>query len=278
MLNKMLSCLLLLWGIGGMAADLPPVEWKWGTYGLAPTGNPCAIPTPYPAKDWRNDQFAAWSKIDYSTWGKNVVFLGDSITQMWNPHPTYPNGAAVLQAYSQKYPRVQPHSLGMSSDEPQNTLWLITEGNLLRTFPAPRVIVLMVGINSLNRGHSPEQVAGGINNVSTVLRKIRPESKILLLGIWPCWDAKAPIRPKIRQTNQLIGAFADHRNVFFLDFGNRYVTAAGEPNPELLRDGIHPSEKGYALWAQVMFPYLDDLIQTGGEGEIWHRAPQEVSP
>tara|TARA_R110002111_G_scaffold262702_1_gene340325 strand:+ start:22718 stop:23545 length:828 start_codon:yes stop_codon:yes gene_type:complete len=244
-------------------------DWKWDKYGLQETSNPCAIPTPYPENDWKSNWYKAFIKTDYSSRGYNVVFLGDSITYGWNAQKKYPHGADVLKKYQKTYPNIRPFSLGVSGDKPENTLWLITEGKVLKTFPAPKVITLMIGINSLNPKKTPEQVAGGIKSIISVLRKSKPESKILLLGVLPCWGADAPVRAQIIKTNQLIAPYADNQTVFFLNFGDRILNEQGAIKPELTYDQIHLTEKGYELWAEIMWPYLDDLINTGGKGDIW---------
>ena len=267
---------LSIWTLAA-AAGAEQAQWPWGKYGIAQTDNPCAVPATYPEKDWHWDEYAATKKIDFNAWGKNVVFLGDSITHGWNWLPAYPNGngAKVLKEYAAKYPELRPYSLGVSGDQPQNTLWWITEGDILKTFKEPKAIVLMIGINSLNKQKTPEQVADGIKTIIAVLKAGKPGAKILLLGILPCWNAKAPVREQIKKTNQIICHLADRKDVFFLEFGDKFLAADGNMNPALSYDGIHLTEKGYELWAEHMFPYLDDLVKTGGTGMIWKQGRPE---
>lgn len=247
-------------------------QWKWCEFGLAKTDNPCAIPTPYPESGWKWKWHAQFKETDYSGWGRNVLFLGDSITYGWNRQEGYPNGAKVWKAYAKLYPHIRPYSLGVSGDKPENTLWLITGGDILKTFTSPKLIVLMIGINSLTGAkRTPEQVSDGIQSIIVVLRRIKPDSKILLLGVLPCWGADSPIRAQIKKTNQRIGSFADAKHVFFLDFGDRLLNADGNINSELTYDNIHLTGAGYELWAEIMFPYLDDIIKNGGQGEIWNQ-------
>lgn len=250
-----------------VAAATQKGEWKWSKYGIEKNDNPCATPVAY--EGWKVNQFKAWKKTDYSRWGIDMVFLGDSITAGWRFHPKYPNGAKVLKKYKKQY-KINPYSFAISGDEPQNVLWLLTEGNILKGV-SPKVITLMIGINSLNRKKSPEQVAGGVRTVLDVLRKKQPQAKILLLGVWPCWGPKHVVRDKVTKTNELISKFADWKNIFYLDFGPEFVAAKGNLNSEYIRDGIHPSEKGYEKWGALMFPYLVDLKKTGGSGDIWNK-------
>ncbi len=229
--------------------------------------NPCAVPTPYPAGDWRVAYHDVIMQIDFSTWGKNVVLLGDSMMQLWDYHDQYPNGSKVIAEFSQRYPQVKLYrSLGVSGDRPEHTLWLLTEGDLLRTIRDPKVIVLMVGINAINAGSSAGEVAGGVAAIVEILRQLRPNAKILLMGIWPCWQRSAKW-DEIADADARIAKLADGKNVFYAYFGDQFLAENGELNGELIRDGIHPSEAGYRRWAELMFPILDSLITTGAMPE-----------
>ncbi len=263
-------CFAAMFGaVTAAAADSEEVEWKWSRYGIEKTENLSAVPTGYPENDWKWKWYEEFRKTDFSSWATNVLFLGDSITYGWNAQKDYPDGAAVLKEFANKYPDIRPYSLGVSGDKTENTLWLITEGKILDLFRPPRVIVVMIGINSLNAKNEPEQVAEGIENIVNVLRRIRPQSKVLLLGIWPCWGANAPVREKVKATNKIISRLADFQDIFYLDFGSLFLDENNNMNPELSYDAIHLTESGYRIWAEAMFPYLHDLVQNSGEGEIW---------
>ena len=241
--------------------------WQWEKYGLEKTNNPCAIPqAPQKGSDM-GPLHKAWSKIDYSTWGADTIFLGDSITCLWNSHPTRPNGAKPLSELRKKY-AFNPINFGIAGIESQDLLWLLTEGDIIKQGVNPKVAVLMIGINSLNRKKTPEQVADGIKTVIEVLKRMKPEMKILLLGIWPCWPKQHPVRTKVTEANHLLEALADWKNVYFLDLGNEFLTDKGEMNSILICDGIHLSEKGYVRWGELMMPYLTNLLR-GQTPELW---------
>lgn len=247
-------------------------SWKWNEFGLEKTDNPCAVPTPWPAENWKWKWYEQFKKTDYSGWGKNVVFLGDSITYGWNRQTEHPDGVEVLKQYAISYPHIRPYSLGVSGDKPENTLWWITDGEILKTFTSPKVIVLMIGVNSLlGNKRTPEEVSGGIKSIIAVLRRSKPNSKVLLLGVLPCWGAENPIRAQIKKTNQIISGYSDRKNVFFLNFGDKLLNSDGNINPDFTYDNIHLTEYGYELWASIMFPYLDDLIKNGGNGDMWNK-------
>lgn len=61
----------------------------------------------------------------------------------------------------------------------------------------------------------------------------------------------------------------DRERVWYLDIGPVFVEPDGTIAREKLRDLLHLSERGYQLWAEAMQPYLDDLLDGDGTGEVW---------
>lgn len=204
-----------------------------------------------------------------------VLFLGDSImNDIWRSRSlsyaerVKAGGNPVWQKYYDPLPAA---NFGISGDETGNLLWRITEGGALDGF-RPKVVVLMIGINNLIRGQTPEQTAEGIAAVAKTVKSKLPDTRLLLLGVFPCWQpATHPIREKVRRTNALIRPLHDGQQVFYLDVGHVFVEPDGNILKEKLQDTLHPSEKGYALWAEAMDPYLSDLLTNGGKGEMWKK-------
>lgn len=204
-----------------------------------------------------------------------VLFLGDSImNDIWRSRSlTYAErvkegGNLVWQKY---YDPLLAANFGISGDETGNLLWRITEGGALNGFH-PKVVVLMVGINNLIRGQTPEHTAEGITMVVGTVKSKLPDSRILLLGVFPCWQpATHPIREKVKRTNALIRSLHDGHHVFYLDIGHVFIEPDGNILKEKLQDTLHPSEKGYALWAEAMKPYLAELLTGDGKGEVWKK-------
>ena len=204
-----------------------------------------------------------------------VLFLGDSImNDIWRSRSlsyaerVKEGGNPVWQKYYDPLPAA---NFGISGDETGNLLWRITEGGALDGFH-PQVVVLMIGINNLIRGQTPEHTADGITTVVRTVKSKLPDTRLLLLGVFPCWQpATHPIREKVKRTNALIRPLHDGQQVFYLDVGHIFVEPDGNILKEKLRDTLHPSEKGYALWAEAMEPYLSDLSTGDGKGKMWKK-------
>ncbi len=186
-----------------------------------------------------------------------VLFLGDSITMMWRSQSGYEGGTKVWNKHYSKLPAA---NYGISGDKTENVLWRISDSNDLQG-TNPKVVVLLIGINNLLQGDSPQDVAAGIKETVAVLRKKLPQSTILLLGVFPCWKSpKHPIRAKVKTTNTLIKPLDDGKKVFYLDIGSVFLEKDGSIDKKILRDYLHLSEKGYERWAEAMDPTLKKLL------------------
>ncbi len=188
----------------------------------------------------------------------DLVFLGDSITMMWRTQSGFEGGSKVWDEY---YKPLNACNYGISGDKTETILWRLTEGRNMDGFN-PRVCVLLIGINNLLQGSTPENTAAGIKTIVETLRGSHPQMKILLLGIFPCWQkADNPVRQKVKDTNAIISKLGDGKNVFYADIGAVFLEEDGSISKEILRDYLHLSEKGYERWAKAMRPHLDPLLK-----------------
>lgn len=186
-----------------------------------------------------------------------VMFLGDSITMMWRSQSGYEGGTNVWNEY---YKDIPAGNYGISGDKTEHVLWRITTSDDLKG-TNPKVVVLLIGINNLLQKDTPENTSAGITKIVKVIRKKLPESKILLLAVFPCWKSpKHPMRGKVKTVNKTIAKLADDKNIFFLDIGDVLLEKDGSISKKVLRDGLHPGEEGYRRWAKAMEPTLESLL------------------
>lgn len=243
-------------------------DWPWAKYGLPVRHNHCSIPLK--RTDWAEQYHTAMLAREIKP-PLNLVFLGDSITMMWRSQSGYEGGTPVWDKY---YAPRGAANLGLSGDRTEHLLWRITEGGDLEGL-SPKVVVLMIGINNRLQNHDkPRWVAGGIKTIVDYLKVKLPHTRILLLGDFPCWASPTdPARQWVKDLNALIAPLADHRRVWYLDLGPKFLEPDGTIVKEKLRDLLHLSEKGYWIWAEAMEPYLVDLLEGDGQGEVWNRQP-----
>src|ERR1017187_915945 len=190
---------------------------KWARYGLAK----CDIKTCIPKNKGEDESWwTPYTRHKLEQPHNDLLFIGDSIIDQWGnaSDNLFPGG---LDTWKKRYESTATN-FGVYGDNTQNVLWRLTEGKALKGY-APKRIVLLIGINNLLQGDSPEDTFVGIKAVTGYLRKTLPDSKVLVLGIFPCHEKTDPIREKIRQVNEMTKKLADYKNVYFADIGNVFL-------------------------------------------------------
>jgi beta-glucosidase len=179
-----------------------------------------------------------------------VLFLGDSLTERWDP-----------EIWERHYAVRGALNAGVSGDRTENLLWRLENGNL--DGPPPEVVVLLIGTNDLGLERTPQETAEGIRAILAVLKSRLPNARILLLGIWP--RALAPFRPlrlAIAEVNRLIRGCADGASIQYLDLGDALLDPDGRLSPAVSPDRLHLSALGYARIAPRLDRALDRLLET----------------
>jgi len=182
----------------------------------------------------------------------DVLFLGDSITQYWGD----PNRG--LPVWEREFAPLNAANFGINGNRLQHILWRIQNGET--TGYTPKVIVLLVGTNNLVPRNTTAEVIEGITVVVDQLKEKFPTTKILLLGIFPRDTKEHRRRLQIRDVNKRISELGDNRQVFYLDIGDQFLDADGEIPPELMPDAVHPSLKGYEIFAAAIKGPLEKLL------------------
>ena len=182
----------------------------------------------------------------------DLLFIGDSITHGWEN-----KARKIWQEY---YAPRNAFNLGYSGDRTQHVLWRLDNGEMKGM--KPKVAVIMIGTN--NTGHSMQkatETAAGIKAITERIHKISPDTKILLLGIFP---RGAQPNHKMRvlndKVNNIIKTYADDEKITYLDLGPDFLDDQGVLTKKVMPDGLHPQAHGYQVWAKAMEPTLKKLL------------------
>lgn len=218
---------------------------------------PATVPVAGPgngltAQQWQERQDELNRRVAAAGPAAQLIFIGDSITQGWE--------AAGRAVWEQHYASEGALNLGIGGDYTQHVLWRLDHGNLEGL--QPRVAVLLIGTNNVTDDPaSVRATAAGVSAVVQSLRARLPGTRVLLLAILPRGSAPNPGRAHIAAVNDIIRGLADGRRVFWLDFGARFVAADGSIPAQLMADALHPTARGYELWAQAMDAPLTRLLR-----------------
>jgi lysophospholipase L1-like esterase len=183
----------------------------------------------------------------------DLLFIGDSITHGWEG-----DGKDVWAKYFA--PR-HAMNAGIGGDRTQHVLWRLQNGNLEGI--KPKLAVLMIGTNNSNgEDNTATEIADGIKAIVTELRTNLPETKVLVLAIFPRGDKPNPQRDKIAEVNKQVAAWdqVDGKNVIYFDFGDKFLAADGSLPADIMPDFLHLSPKGYEIWAEAIEPQVAEIV------------------
>ena len=243
---------------------------------------PAAITTPAPgngnfyldASSWMSlhDEYAARAKHG----GNAVVFLGDSMVYLWGDPQRKPRpdqlGPLGTGSWNRVIAPLHPANFGVIGDDTQDLLWRVQHGELAGR---PKVAVVLVGINDLVEGHTPEETAAAITADVQAIRAASPNTRVLLLGLLPpVSDPSNPYRVDVSQVNTLISSLAgDWGKVTYLDPGSAFVEPDGTLIPGLIQTtSFHPTEQGYDILSQAIQGPLRSLSSARTKIQAMHRS------
>ena len=205
-----------------------------------------------------NAQLAAQAKDQ-----QRVVFMGDSITDMWTATPQFAPDFFPGKPYIGR---------GISGQT--------TPQMLIRFRPDvialnPRIVVILAGTNDIagNTGRMTlEEIEGNLASMSELAHA--NGIRVVLASVLPVFDGGhtsdgTPLvmtdrRPpeKILALNQWIKKFASDHGETYLDYFSAMVDEHGFLRKELSEDGLHPNKAGYAVMAPLAEKAIAEAAKT----------------
>jgi len=183
---------------------------------------------------------------------KRVVFLGDSITDLWNlarffPGRPYINRGIGGQVTAQMVLRFQQDVVELK----------------------PAAVVILAGINDLNGALQRESDEGIEANWQAMADMAQAHHiKVVFASIMPVNNytdnarymlvARDPKR--IRALNAWLADFCRKRRLQYADYYKVSVNSDGLLRADLTRDGLHPQAAGYQLMASVAQAAIDRAL------------------
>jgi lysophospholipase L1-like esterase len=199
----------------------------------------------------------------------DIYFEGDSIVRRWGA-TDYPD---FLANWKENFYGWNAADFGWGADRTQNILWRLQNGELDGV--DPKVIVLLAGTNNVGTEPGDEakvvEIARGVKAIVDLCRQKAPNATIILTAIFPRNDNMA-VMPTITQINARLARIADGTKVRFLNINDRLADKDGRLVEGVLseRDKLHPTLKGYQIWADALKPIFRDLL---GPPAATDRAP-----
>ena len=207
--------------------------------------------------------------------GIDVYFVGDSIVRRWGALD-YPE---LLANWKANFFGWNAGNFGWGADRTENILWRLEHGELDDV--RPKIIVILAGTN--NVGAQPggaevvDDTSRGVTAIVDVCRRKAPEATIVLTAIFPRNDNMAAM-PAINRINENLARLADGKKTRFLNVNDRLADAEGRLFDGMMneRDKLHPTLKGYQVWADALKPLFTELL--GPPAATDHAPPPTGDP
>jgi lysophospholipase L1-like esterase len=209
--------------------------------------------------------------------GIDIYFEGDSITRRWGA-TDYPE---LLANWNQNFFGWNAANFGWGGDTIQNILWRLNHGELDGV--NPKVIVLLAGANNLGQtdfaGRDEakiEEITKGYKAILETLQAKASNAIIIITAIFPRNDIGSVIGV-INGINENLAKFADGRKVRYLNVNPRLADKDGNLFDGMMNaDKLHPTIKGYQVWADGLRPIFAELLGPAGEHD--HAPPPTGDP
>ena len=159
----------------------------------------------------------------------DILFIGNSIT----------DGGEWSELFQ------NPHikNRGISGD----TTWGVYDRISILLKGKPAQIFLMVGINNVPKGESPESIAKDIQHIIQKIKKESPNTEILVQSLLPVTTKYNMFQEHTSHWQEIVK---------YIDLFTHFVDDNGQMKPEYTNDGLHLLGKGYMLWKEIITPYL----------------------
>ncbi len=230
-----LACLSLSWPAFGAESNAP----------AAPVvrTNSAIVPRPHSPVDVQR------KLAKYGGKHADIVFEGDSISNRWET-----TGRAV---WAERFAAIAA-DFGIEGDRTEHVLHRLAQGQLDGI--DPKVVVLMIGTNNQGQ-NSAEEIAEGIKLIIAEYEKRCPNAHIILMGIFPRGqNANDGGRRKVAGVNAIIKSLDDGQKVSFIDIGGKMIEPDGTISREMMPDFVHPTAKGYQIWAEAIQPVINKYV------------------
>jgi lysophospholipase L1-like esterase len=185
-------------------------------------------------KDYREQ-----NKHGYPT--KNVVLLGDSITEGFTVSKYFPDRHVLNR--------------GIGADIIGNQLPESDHRGILRRMDEsvfdtnPSDVFLLIGINDLGMGHKPDVIEAGDREILQQIKKKAPTVRVHIQSLLPTRGSSyGKHNPNVIDVNHRLQKLAKEFDYDYIDLHSKMADDKGELKKDFTADGLHLKAPGYKVW------------------------------
>jgi acyl-CoA thioesterase I len=181
-----------------------------------------------------------------------VVFMGDSITEIWKiegPKGAFPNKPFINRGIS-------------GQTTPQMLVRFRQDVIELK----PKVVVILAGTNDLAGNTGPmtlEQTEDNLASMADLATANR--IRVVLCSVLPTadfpWNPGLNPAPKVLALNAWIKSYAKEKGYVYVDYHSAMKDEHNGLSAALSEDGVHPSPAGYAVMAPLAAAGIEKALK-----------------
>jgi len=168
-----------------------------------------------------------------------TLLIGDSITEGWRDTP-----------FRQSLLPKDVSNHGVSWD---------TSSGIIRRLPqilanTPDRVFIKIGTNDISLDRTVEEIAQDVRAIVLEIEDRHPGIEIYLQSVLPRESDKLPTIALLNQNYMRIAA---ESSATYIDLTDVFSAQDGTLQIDLTYDGLHLTDEGYAVWAEVLKPYFN---------------------
>ncbi len=189
----------------------------------------------------------SYEAVDVRSDYKNIVFLGDSITEGYDLEKFFPDTDSVII------------NSGVSGNTTEDILKHLKKRAAQYK---PSKVFLLIGTNDIGFGYKDEKT---IVNIKKIIRELHDKCEgveIYVESIYPVntkmKKSKAGDRDNeaVEYINEEIEKYASNNDLVYIDLYSKLVDEDGNLSKEYTTDGLHLSEEGYEVVTSILEEYV----------------------
>ena len=196
-------------------------------------------------RDWANYGRYAEANAQLTT-PPAVVFMGNSITDGWdNAHPEF----------------FTANNFTCRGIGGQVTAQMLCRFRADVIALRPKAVVILAGTNDIARNTGRISLEHILDNLQSMVELARANGiRPILCSVPPAgafgWRPELKPAQDIVRLNGMIRAYADAEGIPYVDYHTPMAAADGSMNADYTKDGVHPTEAGYAVMERILPPVV----------------------
>ncbi len=176
----------------------------------------------------------------YPVYENDIVFLGDSIT----------DGGC----WEELFPGIALKNRGINADTTTGVLKRLEDTIVNK----PRAIFILIGTNDLPwfEYRNNEDILKTYTEILDLIKSKSPSTKVFVQSILP---RRKRYAKRIQGLNRNLQEMATRFGYTFIDLYPTFAGPQGELKKELTNDSLHLMANGYALWVEILRPYVTEI-------------------